>query len=314
MAECRRTAVERKKAARLTWLRLNNAVLRAKISLKTKGMIIKATTVIATLSYGSEARFLRQKDVAAYQHFVDRICRSLVFSATKMTTRKMEGTVAMQDLRNIVGFPTIEEMITRRQHQYLGHLGRYNKNRIEAKMLSALLQVDGDALSKRLRSTRTTVRSQYWKLITELMQITEIQQEEWPEKWRSVARNGKLWKKLSEIEKKKVSEHAEESTWAENHAEGAEVMAPPPHTRANVSDIPGFVKCSKCGENVHPNGYRVHLRTCEGAEKNGRARRKIEQCEKCNGWFCTIAEAYAELCWFRSKRSWVGQSEEKLKR
>ena len=79
--------VERKKAARLTWLRLKDAVLRAKISLKTKGRIIKAT-VIATLLYGSEARFFRKKDVAAYQNFVDRVCRSLVFSTTKMTIPK----------------------------------------------------------------------------------------------------------------------------------------------------------------------------------------------------------------------------------
>ena len=46
--------------------------------------------------------------------------------------------------RNMVGFPTIEEMVTRRQHQYLGHLGRYNKDKIEAKMLNAWLHVDGD--------------------------------------------------------------------------------------------------------------------------------------------------------------------------
>ena len=63
-----------------------------------------------------------------------------------------------------------------------------------------------------MRSTRTTVRSQYLKLITELMQNTEIEQDEWPKKWRSVARNGKLWQKLSEIEIKKVAERAEGST------------------------------------------------------------------------------------------------------
>ena len=90
----------------------------------------------------------------------------------------------MQDLRNMVGFPMIEEMITRRQYQYLGHLGRYNESRIEARMLNAWLQIDGDAPPKRLKSTKMTLRSQYWKLITELMQNTEIQQEEWPEKWR----------------------------------------------------------------------------------------------------------------------------------
>ena len=44
---------ERMKAARMSWMRLKNEILRAKISLKTKGMIIKAT-VIATLLYGSE--------------------------------------------------------------------------------------------------------------------------------------------------------------------------------------------------------------------------------------------------------------------
>ena len=117
--------VGRKKAARLTWLRLKDAVLRAKISLKTKGRIIKAT-VIATLLCGSEARFFRKKDVAAYLNLVDRVCRALVFSTTKMAIRRMEGKVTMQDLRNMVGFPMIEEMITRRQYQYLGHLGRYN--------------------------------------------------------------------------------------------------------------------------------------------------------------------------------------------
>ena len=105
---------ERKKAARVTWLRLKDAVRRAKISLKTKGRIIKAT-VIATLLYGSEARFFRKKDVAEYQNFVDRVCRTLVFSTTKLTIRKMEGKVTMQDLRNMVGFPMIEEVITRRQ-------------------------------------------------------------------------------------------------------------------------------------------------------------------------------------------------------
>ena len=86
----------------------------------------------------------------------------------------------------------IEEMITRRQYQYLGHLGRYNKNRIEARMLNSWLQIDGNAPPKRLKNTKMTVRSQYWKLITELMKHTEIRQEEWPEKWRSVAQDGKL--------------------------------------------------------------------------------------------------------------------------
>ena len=96
--------VERKKAARLTWLRLKNAVQRAKISLKTKGRIIKAT-VIATLLCGSEARFFRKKDVAAYQYFVDRVCRALVFSTTKMTIHRMEGKVTMQDLKEYGGLP-----------------------------------------------------------------------------------------------------------------------------------------------------------------------------------------------------------------
>ena len=81
--------------------------------------------------------------------------------------------------------------------------------------------------------------------------------------------------------------NAETSTWTEKHAEGSELLAPPPHKRADESDIPGFVRCEKCGENVHPNGYRVHLRTCQGAENRG-ARRKIVQCERCNGWFSRI--------------------------
>ena len=105
--------------------------------------------------------------MAAYQNFVDRVCRALVFSTTKMTIRRMEGKVTMQDLRNMVGFPMIEEMITRRQYQYLGHLGRYNKIRIEARMLNAWLQIDGDAPPKRLKNTKMTVRSQSWKLISE---------------------------------------------------------------------------------------------------------------------------------------------------
>ena len=48
------------------------------------------------------------------------------------------------------------------------------------------------------------------------------------------------------------------------------------------------MRCEKCGENVHPNGYRVHLRACQGTENKGRARRKIVQCERCNGWFSRI--------------------------
>ena len=116
-------------------------------------------------------------------------------------------------------------MITRRQYQYLGDLGRYNKSRIEAGMLNALLQIDGDAPPKRLKNTKMTVRSQDWKLITELMKNTEIQQEEWPEKCRIVAQDGKLWKKLIEI--KKVAVSAETSTWTEKRAECSELLAPP---------------------------------------------------------------------------------------
>ena len=71
---------------------------------------------------------------------------------------------------------------------------------------------------------KMTVRSQYWKLITELMKNTEIQQEEWPEKWRNVAQDGKLWKKLTEIEIKKVAVSAETSTWTEKHAEGFRIV------------------------------------------------------------------------------------------
>ena len=123
-------------------------------------------------------------------------------------------------------------MITRRQYQYLGDLGRYNKSRIEAGMLNALLQIDGDAPPKRLKNTKMTVRSQDWKLITELMKNTEIQQEEWPEKWRNVAQDGMLWKKLAEIEIKKVAVSAETSTWTEKHAEGSELLAPPPHKKS----------------------------------------------------------------------------------
>ena len=205
-----------------------------------------------------------------------------------MTIRRMEGKVTMQDLRNMVGFPMFEEMITTTQYQYLGHLGRYNKNRIEARMLNAWLQIDGNAHPKRLKNTKMTVRSQYWKLITELMKNTEIRQEEWPEKWRNVAQDGKLWKKLAEIEIKKVAVNAETCTWTEKHVEGSELLAPPPHKRADESDIPGFVRCEKCGENVHPNGYHVHLRACQGTENKGRARRKIVQCERCNGWFSRI--------------------------
>ena len=44
--------------------------------MKTKGRIIKAA-VIATLLYGSEARFFRKKNVAAYQDFVDRDLQSI---------------------------------------------------------------------------------------------------------------------------------------------------------------------------------------------------------------------------------------------
>ena len=98
-----------------------------------------------------------------------------------------------------------------------------------------------------------------------------------------------MWKKLAEVEIKKVAVSAETSTWTEKHAEGSELVAPPPHKRADESGVPGFVRCEKkCGENVHPNGYRVHLRACQGTENKGRAKRKNVQCERCNGWFSRI--------------------------
>ena len=111
----------------------------------------------------------------------------------------------------MVGFPTIEEMVTRRQFQYLGHLGRYAEDRIETKMLNAWLYADGDRPPKRLRGARTTLRYQYWKLISDLMQNTDFDQDQWPEQWRNVAQSdkGRLWKSLSEIEKRKIVEGAE---------------------------------------------------------------------------------------------------------
>ena len=83
--------MERKKAARLTWLRLKDAVLRAKISLKTKGRIIKAT-VIATLLYG------RKKDVAAHQNFVDKVCRALE-NPRELTRRNQDHETARVESR-----------------------------------------------------------------------------------------------------------------------------------------------------------------------------------------------------------------------
>ena len=91
-------------------------------------------------------------------------------------------------------------------------------------MLNAWLQIYGDAHPKILKNTKMTVRSQYWKLITELMKNTA--------KWRNVAQDGKLWKKLAEIEIKKVAVSAETNTWTEKHAEGSELLAPPPHKKS----------------------------------------------------------------------------------
>ena len=53
----------------------------------------------------------------------------------------MKGKYTMSDLRKWFGWKTAAEYIRSRQLSYLGHLGRYDEQRIESKLLRSSIKL-----------------------------------------------------------------------------------------------------------------------------------------------------------------------------
>jgi len=289
----RRDTVVRQAEASRRWGKLKNQLLRAGLSLKTKGQVLRAV-VMSSLLYGSEVRPFLAVQVQSHQALMNKFVRALCYKRGGTTIRTMEGKYTMQDLRGWLGIPTVKEAILARQLAYLGHLGRYEETRIEANMVRSWLVLDGEEEPKYNRY-KNSLRNTYLKLIAKVVEadnelrgqqhVVELPSWALVERWKVLARSGEKkgeqWRKASAKLLKEAEKEANQDTWANRHAGEQDVVIPRrrPREGAEAGRAEGFVVCPKCLDEIHPIGYRVHLRNCTG-EKTAR-RCKPVPCPRC---------------------------------
>ena len=99
--------------------------------------------------------------------------------------QKMEEKgLKMVDLYDSMDLKTINEYIQARLQGYMGHLGRYGEDRIEAQMLRAALVARPNF---KPHGGRRSLRQTYWVQIAEIMKLTGLEPGEWMENWKIIA-------------------------------------------------------------------------------------------------------------------------------
>ena len=274
-------------AARTVWRKLHRQMPRLGLSLRIKGMVIRAT-VIASMLYNTEVRSHTYRDLDAMRKFINRVIRGAVWRPSRGGTRDMEGKLFQTDLRLSLGLDDVETMIIQRQLGYLGHLARYNDQRIEKLIFGCAVEESSTA------DRRLTTAKQYWKRIQSVMsKQTEIVEREWPTRWMEVARanNGKVWKDLCDkvVEENRLKHNAD--TWALRHSAEREAERAAVEIRGTNSQDRQAL-CTKCGSWISLRGHAVHVRSCNGGEYSAPAR---PLCPHCNKPY-TVLDAHVARC------------------
>ena len=88
--------------------------------------------------------------------------------------RGMQGNTTTTDLRLKAGLEDVQAQILQRQSRYIGHVARYQDDRLEGVVLGIGSAVDKD---------EGGLRGTYWKGVGEVMEQLGYREQEWGEKW-----------------------------------------------------------------------------------------------------------------------------------
>ncbi|CAK0895742.1 unnamed protein product [Prorocentrum cordatum] len=175
-------------AARKLWYKINRQLPRLGLEPRDKWRVVEAT-VEATLLYAKETRPVASRDMAMYQSLMNRVLRGVTLSE-KYRIRDMKGKETMADLRAKVGAVTVETAIGKRKLGYLGHLARYDNDRLEKCLAFGELCVEGP-MDKAVGGNHMSWRRQCNELLAQLMRVAP---SDWQERhWTELAQDKAVW-------------------------------------------------------------------------------------------------------------------------
>ena len=127
---CRADTRHRLLEAGKAWGKIKRQITLMQVDLKTKGRMTEAI-VCSTLFYAAEVRPFTSVEILAYQRFLNKVVRYLVWSEYKIGIQDTENTYTNEQFFSWCGLRSAKNYIYSRTWQYLGHLGRYSDDRIE---------------------------------------------------------------------------------------------------------------------------------------------------------------------------------------
>ena len=108
--------------------------------------------------------------------------------------RGMQGNTTTTDLRLQAWLEDVQTQILQRQARYIGHVARYQDDRLERVVLG---------ISSAINKDEGGLRVMYWKRVSEVMEQLGYPEHEWSEKWIEAAKNRKRWRQgVSEVVKR----------------------------------------------------------------------------------------------------------------
>ena len=271
-------------SARLIWRKLYKQLPRLGISPNTKGMVIRSI-VYSSLLYGSEAKGLTLRELDNMQKFANRIIRGATWTPNRGGTKEMKGKLTMADLRMSLGLDHIEVYVVQRQLRYLGHVARYDADRLEKQLLGCSLRESSK------KHQKMTVSRQYWERIKLVMAKTLHPEEEWATRWLEVAQNRPGWSHLVALVVADFRAKWNSDTWASRHSEENEALRASLEVRGETANNTGQTLCVKCGGWYPNRGYKTHARSCNGIARE----RERTACTYCNKMYSNLQQ-HVKIC------------------
>ena len=182
---CRADTRHRLLEAGHAWGKIKRHITLMRGGPQNQGTMTEAI-VCSTLCYAAEVRPFTSVEILAYQRFLNKVVRYLVWSEYKIGIQDMENTYTNEQFFSWCGLRSAKNYIYSRTWQYLGHLGRYSDDRIELLMLGSRLKLLREELCHS-SSVRVSLREWYKKRLMDFFKRISADTEWVRENWREHA-------------------------------------------------------------------------------------------------------------------------------
>ncbi|CAE7804967.1 FCPA [Symbiodinium sp. CCMP2592] len=268
-------------AASKLWGKLSRQLGRLGLTVKDKGVVVKATVVNCFL-FGCQRRTFSSRQLADYQQLLNRI----TFAICSQYRRTMsDDQVTLADLRKKCGLLPVRHMIEYRQLQYLGHLARLPESRLERQFLWAAMWPESELKSFR---TGTLLRHTYWRVLQQVLAFSDLSKDQWASSWTNLAvkQDGTVWRGLLKRWHQAKMQKESGYEWKNKHsAEGltaARRAAAAERARFSTGALlqpTGKYLCPhpECGVQMHLRSFRLHIPACAKLTEAARRTRAVQR-------------------------------------